>query len=156
MHDIAPYSQPVPNRARQLGRIAATALFVLGLFGGVAVADDPIKAVYHVSDEDKVGFALNNIQNHIDGVGGKDAIEVVLVAHGPAVKQLVDIDAVDRVRNAVAKLQEQGVVIEACGNTLAALDLDPDELLANIRIAERGGVTRIGELQTQGYVYIRP
>jgi hypothetical protein len=156
MRDIASSWPLALIRARQLGRNAIIALFALGLFGGIAVADDPIKVVYHVSDEDKVGFVLNNIQNHIDGVGGEDAIKVVLVAHGPAVKRLVDIDAVDRVRNAVAKLQGQGVVVEACAKTLTAFDLDPDELLADIRIAERGGVTRIGELQTQGYVYIRP
>jgi hypothetical protein len=156
MHDIPPSWRLALTRARLLGRNTIIALFALGLFCGIAAADDAIKAVYHISDEDKVGFALNNIQNHIDGVGGDDAIKVVLVAHGPAVKGLIDIDAVDRVRNAVGKLQEQGVVIEACANTLSALDLDPDELLAGIRIAERGGVTRIGELQTQGYVYIRP
>jgi intracellular sulfur oxidation DsrE/DsrF family protein len=129
---------------------------LLTLGQGLAFAGDKPQVVYHVSDEDKVSFVLNNIQNHIDGVGGPENIEIVLVSHGPAVKQFVDIDAVDRVRSAVTKLQEQGVTLEACANTLAAMGLEPDELLANFEIAEKGGVTRIAELQGQGYAYIRP
>ena len=128
----------------------------LGLTSVGAVADDKLKVVYHVSDDNKVPFVLNNIQNHIDGVGGADNIEIVLVSHGPAVKRFVDIEAVDKDRSAVAKLQEQGVDFEACANTLTALGIEPDELLSDFVIAEKGGVTRIAELQSQGYVYIRP
>lgn len=147
---------PLPAAARHLHKLAAGALLGLGLAALDAFAGDPFKVVYHLSDEGKVGFVLNNIQNHIDGVGGRDGIEAVLVVHGPAVKRLVDIDAVDRVRDSVSRLQEQGVTVEACANTLKVLDLEPDELLADIRIADRGGVTRLGELQALGYAYIRP
>jgi hypothetical protein len=35
-----------------------------------APAAGKLKVVYHLSDLDKVGFALGNIQNHFDGVGG--------------------------------------------------------------------------------------
>ena len=129
---------------------------LLALGQGIALAGDKPQVVYHVADEDKVSFALNNIQNHIAGVGGGKNIEIVLVSHGPAVKQFVDIDAVDRVRKAVTELQGQGVTFEACANTLAALGVEPDELLADFKIAEKGGVTRITELQGQGYAYIRP
>jgi intracellular sulfur oxidation DsrE/DsrF family protein len=128
----------------------------LSLTAGNTIAADKLKVVYHVADEDKVSFALNNIQNHIDGVGGPDDIEIVLVSHGPAVKRFVDIEAVDKVRTSVAKLQEQGVNFEACANTLVALGVEPDELLPDFAIAEKGGVTRIAELQSQGYAYIRP
>lgn len=134
----------------------------LGVAAGV-LADDPsgagkdkLKVVYHVADEEKVAFVLNNMQNHIDGIGGPANIEIVLVSHGPAVKRFVDIEAVDKVRSAVARLQEQGVEFDACANTLAALGIAPDELLPGFIIAEQGGVTRIGALQTKGYLYIRP
>lgn len=131
----------------------------LGLLMAATAAladDDKLDVVYHVSDEDKVGFALNNIQNHIDGIGGPKKINVILVSHGPAVKRFNDIEAVNSVRENVAKLQEQGVVFEACANTLAALNLEPDELLTGFVIAEEGGVTRIAELQSKGYAYLRP
>ncbi|WP_295883307.1 DsrE family protein [uncultured Thiohalocapsa sp.] len=131
-------------------------LLALVLAPALALAGDKPKVVYHVSDENKVSFALNNIENHIAGVGGGENIEIVLVSHGPAVKQFNDIEAVDRVRNGIAALQEQGVTFEACANTLEALGLAPDELLPGFEIAEKGGVTRITELQGQGYAYIRP
>jgi hypothetical protein len=131
-------------------------LLALALGPAAALAGDKPKVVYHVADEDKVSFALNNIKNHLAGVGGGDNIEIVLVSHGPAVKRFNDIEAVDRVRNGIAELQEQGVTFEACANTLEALGLAPDELLPGFKIAEEGGVTRITELQGQGYAYIRP
>ncbi|MGB5830792.1 MAG: DsrE family protein [Thiohalocapsa sp.] len=139
---------------RLMAALLTASILVLGL--GVAVADDKLKVVYHVADEEKVAFALNNMQNHIDGVGGGENIELVMVSHGPAVKRFVDIEAVDKVRGSVAKLQEQGVTFEACANTLTALGIDSDELLAGFEIADKGGVTRIAELQSQGYAYIRP
>jgi hypothetical protein len=118
-------------------------------------ADARLGVLYHVVDEEKVAFVLNNIQNHLDG-GGPDKLRIVLVSHGPAVKRFVDIDAVERIRTAVARLQEQGVSFEACANTLRALGVEPDALLPGFSIAENGGVTRIAELQAQGHVYIRP
>jgi intracellular sulfur oxidation DsrE/DsrF family protein len=124
--------------------------------GSAVAAGDTLDVVYHISDEDKVGFALNNIQNHIDGVGGPEKINIVLVAHGPAVRRFHDIEAVNRVRENVAKLQEQGVTFEACARTLELINFDRDELLEGFLIAEQGGVTRIADLQSQGYVYIRP
>ncbi|MCG6940222.1 MAG: DsrE family protein [Thiohalocapsa sp.] len=129
---------------------------LLALTQTTALAGDKTKVVYHVDDEDKVSFALNNIKNHIAGVGGPENIDIVLVANGPAVKQFVDIDAVDRVRNDVTELEKQGVDFEACANTLQALNLAPDELLSGFKIAEKGGVTRITELQQRGYAYLRP
>jgi intracellular sulfur oxidation DsrE/DsrF family protein len=129
---------------------------LLALGQGLALAEDKPRVVYHVADEDKVGFLLNNIKNHIAGVDGPEHIEIAVVSHGPAVKRFNDIEAVDQVRNGVAELQAQGVTFEACANTLEALDLAPDELLPGFKIAEKGGVTRITELQQQGYAYIRP
>ena len=141
---------------RLLTSLILVPLLLLSLSANPAWAGDKLKVVYHVSDEDKVPFVLGNIQNHIDGVGGPDNIEIVLVSHGPAVKRFVDIDAVDTVRNGVAKLQKEGVEFDACANTLKALGVEPDELLPGFVIAEKGGVTRIGELESEGYVYIRP
>lgn len=129
---------------------------VFGLLQGAAWAGEPMRVVYHVADENKVVFSLNNIDNHIKGAGGADQVEIVLVTHGDAVKRFIDIEAVDRVRRAVADLQAQGVTFEACATTLELLNYDRDELLDGFIIAEQGGVTRIAELQSQGYVYIRP
>ncbi len=134
------------------------ALAALGLLMSciTAVAGDKLDVVYHVSEAEKVPFVLGNIQNHIDGAGGPEKVHIVLVAHGPAVNALNDIEATDRVRTGVEKLRGQGVELEMCGNTLKGFGVTLDELLPGFVEVSQGGVTRIGELQSQGYVYIRP
>ncbi len=129
---------------------------LLAFSAGVALAQDKPKVVYHVADEDKVVFTLNNIANHIQGAGGAEQVTIALVTHGDAVRRFIDIEAVDRVRGAVANLQQQGVTFEACANSLELMGYERDELLDGFIIAEQGGVTRIAELQSQGYAYIRP
>ena len=49
-------------------------------------APDKTKAVYHLTDLDKVGFVLGNIKNHYEGVGGPANVTIALVVHGPALK----------------------------------------------------------------------
>ncbi len=121
-----------------------------------AFAADKTKVVYHLSDPDKAAFVLNNIRNHIDGVGGPANVKIVLVMHGPVVKSFTDIDAVDKTRNAVKKLQDDGVEVDVCANSLKSFDLAMDEMLPGLVEATHGGVVRIAELQGDGYVYIRP
>lgn len=120
------------------------------------LAEGKLNVVYHLSEPDKAAFVLNNINNHIKGAGGPDKVNIVLVMHGPAVKAFNDIEAVDKVRGQVSGLQEQGVAFNVCGNTLKVMDLSMDELLPGMVEVSQGGVTRIAELQSEGYVYIRP
>jgi intracellular sulfur oxidation DsrE/DsrF family protein len=121
-----------------------------------ALAAEKLNVVYHVSEAEKVPFVLGNIQNHIDGVGGTENVHIVLVAHGPAINAFNDIEATDRVRTSLAKLNEEGVELAMCGKTLKGFGLALDELLPGFVEVPEGGVTKIAELQSQGYVYIRP
>jgi len=121
-----------------------------------AHADEKLKVVYHVSELDRVGFALNNMRNHIKGVGGPENVELVLVAHGPALKAFHDLEANPNISERVAALQGQGVTFEACGNTMNAQAVQLSDLLPNFLRRDEGGVVRLAELQSIGYMYIRP
>ena len=121
-----------------------------------ALAADKQKVVYHLADEDKAAFVLNNIRNHLDGMGGPDKVQIVLVMHGPVVKSFVDVEAVDKVRDGVKQLQADGVELHVCANSLKVFKLGMDEMLPGMVEASAGGVVRIAELQSQGYLYIRP
>ena len=44
----------------------------------------------------------------------------------------------------------------ACGNTMKSQHVTVNDLLAGFVAAEKGGVVRIAELQSQGYLYLRP
>jgi uncharacterized protein len=121
-----------------------------------AFAADKLNVVYHVSEAEKVPFVLGNIQNHIDGVGGPENVHIVLVAHGPAINALTQVEATEKVRDGLAKLKTEGVELDMCGNTMKAYKVGLDDLLPGFVEVREGGVTRIAELQSKGYVYIRP
>ena len=117
------------------------------------------KVVYHLSGVgvEEAKFVLGNLQNHVDGVGGPDHIEAIeLVVHGPALKTFVTASMDPDIRARLDRLQVQGVVFGACGNTMKRLNLTLEQLPSGARYLPQGGVVRVMELVEQGYVYIRP
>ncbi len=114
------------------------------------------KVVYHLADTEKVMFVLGNIRNHIDGMGGPQAVDIVLVVHGPALALFRKLRANPKTVAQVAKVSGDGVRMAACGNTMTAQKLEIADLLPGFVRADEGGVVRIAKLQTEGYVYIRP
>ena len=73
-----------------------------------------------------------------------------------SMEKLRHIEATEKVRNGLAKLKSEGVEVAMCGNTLKGFNLTLDELLPGWVEVPQGGVTKIAELQSQGYAYIRP
>ena len=51
---------------------------------------------------------------------------------------------------------KSGVELAACGNTMKTQKVDLKDLLPGFVSLDRGGVVRIAELQSQGYLYLRP
>ncbi|MDX8519837.1 DsrE family protein [Mesorhizobium dulcispinae] len=129
-----------------------------GLFGfhqaSAAASEDRLKVAYHLSDADKVNFVLGNIKNHYEGTGGN--VEIVLVVHGPALAAFKAKSASGATSSRFAGLVQQGLVPQACGNTLRGMDIAVTDLLAGFQVADKGGVVKLAELQRQGYVYLRP
>src|SRR4249920_3426934 len=78
------------DRRNMLLRAAAAFGAVFAASRATAATESPaqegLKAVYHLSDLEKVHFVLGNIQNHLDGVGGPDHVTIALVVHGPALR----------------------------------------------------------------------
>lgn len=121
-----------------------------------AGAGNKLKVVYHLSDAEKVNFVLGNIQNHIDGVGGPEHVTIALVIHGPALKAFHSTQANPDVSKRVGDFSKDGVELAACGNTMKAQNVTLTDLLPGFVSAEQGGVVRLVELQSQGYLYLRP
>ncbi len=135
--------------------IIAASLAIVS-FVGITQAGEPMKVVYHVSEADKVPFVLRNIKNHIKGVGGPENVEIILVAHGPGLKPFHAGKAEVKVSSLVDELQLEGVQFNACGNTMNAMNFQITDLLPDFVQRDEGGVVRIAELQSKGYMYIRP
>ena len=117
---------------------------------------DKTKVVYHLTDLEKVGFVLSNIKNHYEGVGGPANVTIALVVHGPALKGFHAATAGPETVRRVADFSKAGLQLSVCGNTMRAQEVTLKDLLPGFVLAEGGGVVRVAELQSMGYVYIRP
>jgi intracellular sulfur oxidation DsrE/DsrF family protein len=112
--------------------------------------------VYHLTDLDKVDFVLGNISNHFAGMGGSDKVTIALVVHGPALKAFHTSEALGDVSKRTEELSKTGLQMHACGNTMRAQNVTLKDLLPGFVVADKGGVVRVAELQSQGFIYLRP
>jgi intracellular sulfur oxidation DsrE/DsrF family protein len=155
-----PSSPPRAEVSRRglFARLAAASVAGAAAFRatGVQAADGVMRVAYHLSDADKVGFVLGNIDNHIIGAGGPDKIEIVLVVHGPALTAFHQSKANPDIAKRVAKMSTAGVELDACGNTMTGQGVELADLLPGFVRVDQGGVTRLAELQAEGYAYLRP
>jgi uncharacterized protein len=121
-----------------------------------AAIPDKTKVVYHLNETDKVQFVIGNIENHFEGVGGPDKVTIALVVHGPALRAFHAAVANPDVKRRLASLVSAGVALAACSNTMKGQKVTLKDLLPGFVSLEQGGVVRLAELQSQGYVYLRP
>jgi len=121
-----------------------------------AAAPDKTKVVYHLNETDKVQFVIGNIENHFEGVGGPDKVTIALVVHGPALRAFHAAVANPDVKRRLASLVTAGVALGVCSNTMKGQKVTLNDLLPGFVSLEQGGVVRLAELQSQGYVYLRP
>ena len=121
-----------------------------------AVPSAKLKVVYHLNDLDKVSFVLGNIQNHFDGVGGPDHVTIALVVHGQALRAFHSATANPDISKRIGQFSKAGLELAACGNSMKSQNVVLKDLLPGFIADERGGVVRIAELQSRGYLYLRP
>ena len=119
-------------------------------------SSEKLNVAYHLSALDKVSFVLGSIQNHFDGVGGPDKVAIALVVHRPALRAFHLASANPDVARRVGHFSKTGVELAACGNTLKSQNVKLQDLLPGFVNADRGGVARLAELPSQGYLYLRP
>jgi len=136
--------------------LAGSAAVAVSASSATAAANGIQKVVYHLSEPTRVNFVLGNIKNHIAGKGGPDRIRIVLVIHGPALESFVTSKASPDIRLQIEGRVKDGVSFVACGNTMTAQKLALSDMPGGFEIADEGGVTRIADLQSEGYLYIRP
>jgi len=115
-----------------------------------------LKVVYHLNDLDKVSFVVGNIQNHLDGVGGPDNVTIALVVHGQALRAFHASAANPDLTRHIGQFSKAGIELAVCGNTMKSQKVGLADLLPGFVAADQGGVVRIAELQSQGYLYLRP
>jgi len=89
-------------------------------------------------------------------MGGPDHVTIALVVHGPALKAFhLDGATADNAKK-FEELRNSGLQPSACINTMRAQNVTLKDLLPGFTVADKGGVVRLAELQSQGYAYLRP
>ena len=138
-------------------------LSALSLLTSAAVAappttstTEPIKAVYHVNEPDKVWTALRNIQNHLRD---DPSVRVVLVANGGGIDFLLK-EATDKqgtpFQPTLTELAGKGVTFKVCRNTLTSRKLTDDAVAEKVVVIQ-AAVAEIARLQQrEGYAYLKP
>jgi intracellular sulfur oxidation DsrE/DsrF family protein len=142
--------------AAAFGTLGAMVAAAAASTRGNAAAPDAAKVAYHLCDLDKVDFVLGNIKNHYNGMGGPDKVTIALVVHGPALKAFHVAGASPDMTKRTDEMRQSGLQLNACINTMRAQDVTLKDLLPGFTIADKGGVVRLAELQSQGYAYLRP
>ena len=139
--------------------IASTLLLLFSVSPVMADFDDASvknEIVIQVSTDDPTTqkIALNNAVN-LQQEFGMDSIRIEVVAYGPGLGLLTqDNQQAARVKS----LAMQNIRFSACGNTMAKVARKTGKqpiLVEGVKVV-KAGVSRILELQQQGYAYIRP
>lgn len=111
------------------------------------------RVVIHVDESEptKHRAVLGNVANLLTDLG-PDATEVEVVAHGPGLDLLLTGTPHGE---QVGALQEQGVRMLACANTLRIRDLTAADLLAGVEVVS-AGIGHIVRREHEGWQYVRP
>lgn len=142
-----------------LTRASTAALLLVGLTGLATTAHAADKTakpgvIIQVSENNPAiwNLALNNAKNVIQAKGGKDNVDVEIVAYGPGINMLkFDSEVAPRLKEA----NSSGVAIRACGNTMKGQHLTEKDLDGNVEVVP-AGVIEIMDKQKLGWAYIRP
>lgn len=142
-----------------LTRLSTAALLLMGMTGLATTAQAADKTtkpgvVIQVSENNPAiwNLALNNAKNIQQAMGGKDNVNIEIVAYGPGINMLkFDSEVAPRVKEASAS----GVAVRACGNTMKAQKLTEKDLEGSVTVVP-AGVIEIMNKQREGWAYIKP
>lgn len=123
-------------------------------FYGAAASLKSYKALYilNQSDDKKIKAVIRNINNALEDPRLKGKLEVELVVFGDGVEVFKKSNIYD---TSLLKLQEKGVILAQCLNTLKERKINKDELWSFISYVPTGN----GEIiirQYQGWATIHP
>ena len=130
---------------------------VAALAPAVQAADEPIKAVYQLSEGvAQAARAIGNIRNHLNA---DPSAKIVVVTHGVGIDFLLEgaeTTQGQKFAGPIAELANRGVVFKVCNNTLESRKISADKLVMEAKVVP-SGVAEVARLQArEGFVYLRP
>ncbi len=127
------------------------------------------KVVYHINYDDpqKQVAALQSIEHHLKAA--RENIDIQVVLHGRGLSLLLETDSLAETKLArananlmvqarISQLKDNGVVFNVCKNSLRTSKIDYQQDLYDVATNDlvENGISKIVELQSQGYLYLKP
>lgn len=109
------------------------------------------KVVFHISQIEKWGMLLGNIKNLFNDLG-REHVSVTIVANGNSVNAYVGED--QKIIDKVNEFSKMGANFTACKNSLAAFEIDKDQLPKGVSVVS-AGVSELIKKQSEGCAYIK-
>jgi intracellular sulfur oxidation DsrE/DsrF family protein len=124
---------------------------------GTASADEPVKAVYHMTlGIDEAQRGMGNIRNHL---AADPTARIVVVGNGNGIEFMLD-GAKDRNGNpfdaTIQDLKSKGVDFRLCNNTLVTRKIDKSKVIPEVTIVPSGVAEAARLQQKEGFAYLRP
>jgi len=126
------------------------------------------KVVYHINYDDpqKQVAALQSIEHHLKAA--RENIDIQVVLHGRGLSLLLETDSLAETKLArananlmvqarISQLKDNGVVFNVCKNSLRTSKIDYQQDLYDVATNDlvENGISKIVELQSQGYLYLK-
>lgn len=110
-----------------------------------------MKVLFHINELERFDVLYGNVNNIIkEAKKNKEAIEVIVLANGVAVKKLVT----NEIKEKLAENFDD-VKIYVCENSLKTFKIDEKDLIVGI-YKTSSGVYFLAVKQNDGYLYIKP
>ena len=109
------------------------------------------KVVLHVSTPQKMTMLVNNVKNLRENLG--PTADIVVVINGPAVIRFSNLA---ESREHLDQLLTENADVLICSSAMSNRKLSRVQLLEGTTYLENGGVSKLVELQQEGYIYIKP
>lgn len=104
-----------------------------------------LKVVFHVSDEERLTNAYNNVKNIVKD---RADTQITLLLNGAAAKLVTFEEKLE-------ELVALDVDVKVCRNSLNGMKIEEDELIKGITVVPTG-VLELVYRQQDGYAYIKP
>lgn len=112
------------------------------------------RVVFHVNEagEQHWESVLGNVEHLREALGAANT-EVEVVAHGEGIGLVMATNAA--LAGRMKRLSEEGVVFDACENTMRSRNVTKEELLP-FAITVDSGIAHVVRRQEQGWAYVKP
>ena len=136
---------------KRLIRTDLTVLLCAFLLVPLSAIAEQSKVVLHLSTPQKMTMLVNSVNNLRENLG--PSADIVVVINGPAVMRF---STLTDSREQLDQLLAAKADVMICSYAMSNRKLSRVQLLEGTTYLENGGVTKLVELQQDGYIYIKP